>query len=107
MIDADKKISSTATISEIAGMHYRTADVFRKYGIDFCCGGKLPLKTVCEMRELDLEKIQNELETAIHTICIPATLKFQEWKMLLKEFPSVLIQAQKKQLLFSHFQRNV
>jgi len=74
-----KKINSSSTVSEIVSMHYRTADVFRKHGIDFCCGGKLPLKMVCELRELDLEEFEKELESSMTTISIPASLKFEQW----------------------------
>src|SRR5580765_6095409 len=73
------KINSSSTVSEIVSMHYRTADVFRKWGIDFCCGGKLPLKMACELKELDLEEMEKELEDSIRTVCIPASLKFDQW----------------------------
>jgi len=79
MIPLAKKINYSSTVSEIVNMHYRTADVFRRHGIDFCCGGKLPLKMVCELRELDLEEMEKELENSIRTISIPASLKFEKW----------------------------
>ena len=36
------------TVGEIAAKDIRKAEVFRKYGIDFCCGGKKSLKQACE-----------------------------------------------------------
>lgn len=79
MLPVQKKIDSNATVSDIVGEHYRTADVFRKYGIDFCCGGKIPLKMVCELKQLNIEELEQELENATRTISIPATLKFDQW----------------------------
>jgi regulator of cell morphogenesis and NO signaling len=79
MVSINRKINTSATVSEIVSNHYETADVFRSYGIDFCCGGKLPLKKVCEMNELDLDEIEKKLEASIRRIWIPATAKFQEW----------------------------
>src|SRR5436190_1602224 len=81
MLTNARKINNNSSVSEIVSKHYRTADVFRKYGIDFCCGGKLPLRTACELRELDLEIIQEELETSLRTLCISNSLKFDEWNI--------------------------
>ena len=75
----ERKINSSSTVSEIVSAHYRTADVFRKHGIDFCCGGKLPLKMACELKELDIEELELELEDSIRTVSIPASLKFDQW----------------------------
>jgi regulator of cell morphogenesis and NO signaling len=50
------------TVGEIAAKDIRKAEVFKKYGIDFCCGGKKSLKQVCEEKGLDLEIVEAELE---------------------------------------------
>jgi regulator of cell morphogenesis and NO signaling len=50
------------TVGEIAAKDIRKAEVFRKYGIDFCCGGKKPLKQVCEEKGLEFAAVQNALE---------------------------------------------
>jgi regulator of cell morphogenesis and NO signaling len=50
------------TIGEIVADDYRTSKVFEKYGIDFCCGGKIVLSTTCEEKGFDLATITREIE---------------------------------------------
>mgnify|MGYP003487761464 FL=1 len=54
--------SGKKTIGEIVAADFRTARVFEKNGIDFCCGGKVNLETVCTEKGLDLAEISGELE---------------------------------------------
>lgn len=49
------------TIGEIVAADFRTAKVFEKHGIDFCCGGKVALAATCTERGLDLATITREL----------------------------------------------
>jgi regulator of cell morphogenesis and NO signaling len=79
LIGSAKKIDQNLSVSDIVRADYRTADVFRKYGIDFCCGGKWPLKMVCETKCLDYKIIETELEEAARTITIHNTLRFDDW----------------------------
>ena len=74
-----KRIDQNLLVSEIVNIDYRAADVFRKYGIDFCCGGKWPLQVVCDTRNLDVSAIKKELEEAIRNIHLPTTLNFDQW----------------------------
>src|SRR5215510_11709516 len=74
-----KRIDEDLSVSNIVTADYRTADVFRKYGIEICCGGKLPLKTVCEMKDLNLDTIKKELQESTRTIGLPSSLKFEDW----------------------------
>jgi len=53
---------SGETIGEIAAKDLRKAEVFKKCGIDFCCGGKKTLKQVCEEKGLDAAVVEAELE---------------------------------------------
>jgi regulator of cell morphogenesis and NO signaling len=78
-IGSARRIDLNSSVSEIVREDYRTADVFRKYDIDFCCGGKWPLKMVCETKNLDYEMIKEELEQSARTITIHNTLPFDEW----------------------------
>lgn len=74
-----KEINEELSVSNIVMVDYRTADVFRKYGIEICCGGKLPLRTVCEIKNLSIDAIRKELEESSRTIYLPNSLNFEDW----------------------------
>ncbi|HUR65306.1 MAG TPA: DUF542 domain-containing protein [Chitinophagaceae bacterium] len=72
-------ITDKSFVSDIVADDYRTADVFRKHGISYCCGGKWPLFMVCETNGLDVKKIQEELEMATRTMVISNLIDFTAW----------------------------
>ena len=55
-------VTGKNTVGEIVATDYRTANVFEKHGIDFCCGGKVALVTTCAEKGLDLAIIISELK---------------------------------------------
>ena len=57
--------NANKTIGEIVAADYRTATVFEHHGIDFCCGGKVALGTICAEKGLDLATITHELEAVL------------------------------------------
>jgi regulator of cell morphogenesis and NO signaling len=81
MLTSATDIGEESCASEIVKKFYRTASVFKKYNIEFCCGGKWPLKTVFEVNGLNPEMVLQELKDAARVITIPATLPFNEWKI--------------------------
>jgi len=50
------------TIGELVAADYRTAKVFEKYGIDFCCGGKVSLSAICREKSINPAAILQEME---------------------------------------------
>jgi regulator of cell morphogenesis and NO signaling len=72
-------IDKQAFVSDIVKKDYRTAVVFRRHGIEYCCGAKFPLELVCSLKGLDLDTISQELENASRKISIPGTTKFENW----------------------------
>lgn len=55
------------TIGEFVGGDFRTAAIFSKYGIDFCCKGNRTLEEVCQKKGLDSNIIQDELNTVLES----------------------------------------
>jgi regulator of cell morphogenesis and NO signaling len=63
--EQDMEIRPERRIGDLAAHHPATIRVFQRHGIDFCCGGKRPLKTACDDLGLDLADVTRELHTAI------------------------------------------
>jgi len=68
------------TLGQIAAKDLRKAQVFKKYGLDFCCGGKKTVKEACKEKGLDVTKIEQELQQADK---IPASrpLPYNDWNL--------------------------
>jgi len=73
------KIEPSSFITDIVTHDYRTADVFRKYDIDFCCGGKWPLETICQNKDLDTDSIVKELQSVVMQTASNAAIDFDSW----------------------------
>jgi regulator of cell morphogenesis and NO signaling len=74
-----KKIDENSFVRDVVNHDYRTADVFRKYDIDFCCGGKWSLDIACRSRGLDTEEVVTELNKVVRHSPSSAFLDFDEW----------------------------
>jgi len=73
------KIEPFSFVTDIVKHDYRTAEVFRKYEIDFCCGGKWPLDMVCQNKNLNTEEVINELQKIVRQSASNAALDFDSW----------------------------
>ena len=74
-------INKNTFISDIVRQDYRTASVFRKYDIDFCCGGKWALGTICEMKGMEFDLVKEELEDSVRTIQLSNSTRFNDWNI--------------------------
>ena len=59
--------SPETTVGAIVADDIRTAGVFEKHGIDFCCGGRVPLAAICREKGLDLATLQQEIAEVKNT----------------------------------------
>jgi regulator of cell morphogenesis and NO signaling len=76
-----KRISGEAdvTLGEIAVKDLRKAQIFKKYGLDFCCGGKKTVKEACREKGLDVTKIEQELQQADLAQSAHPPLPYDDW----------------------------
>ncbi len=54
-------ITTETTIGQIAAEYPLATRVLARHKIDFCCGGGMALKTICEQRGLSSENLINEI----------------------------------------------
>lgn len=55
------KTIENKTVAEVVSENIKTAHVFKKYGIDFCCGGGITIDKACEKKNLDYSMLKEEL----------------------------------------------
>lgn len=51
------------TVSELVQSDYRTADVFKNFGIAFCCADDHSVREACEMQAIDFSRLLYALES--------------------------------------------
>ena len=82
-VKISKKLSGQGdeTLGQIAAKDVRKAEVFKKYGLDFCCGGKKTVKEACAEKGLDVTKVEQELQNADKDIAQSRPLPYNEWSL--------------------------
>lgn len=80
-----KKLSGEGdeTLGAIAAKDLRKAEVFKKYGLDFCCGGKKTVKEACSEKGIDVTLVEKELQQADNAPAATSArpLPFNEWNL--------------------------
>ena len=56
-------ITADNTVAEIVTENIKTAHIFKKYGIDFCCGGGITIEEACSKKGVDYTLLEKELVT--------------------------------------------
>ena len=81
-VSITKRVSGaeTETIGQIAAKDLRKAQVFKKYGLDFCCGGKKTLQEACSEKGLDVTRIEKELDQA-NALPAGRALPYRDWSL--------------------------
>jgi regulator of cell morphogenesis and NO signaling len=60
-------MSEKILVKDLVARNYRAADVFSKYGVDFCCGGGISLDEAAEKAGISVSALQEELDRAMET----------------------------------------
>ena len=68
------------TIGEYVALDFRTAALFSKYGIDFCCKGNRSIEEVCEKKDITPEDLFNQI-TEILATKNENSIDFKSWPL--------------------------
>lgn len=55
-------ITETTLVKDIVNEQPKTSDVFKRYRIDFCCGGNIPLNKAAADLSINMEKLMSDLQ---------------------------------------------
>jgi len=67
------------TVADLVTENIKTADVFKKHGIDFCCGGGISIEKACEKYNVSYDKIIDELNNLKNETTL--TNNYNNWKL--------------------------
>ncbi|MFL1011051.1 iron-sulfur cluster repair di-iron protein [Flavisericum labens] len=67
-------------IGQYVADDYRTAAIFSKYGIDFCCKGNRTIEEVCTKKNIDANQLLGELETLLNSKT-NQSIDYNSWPM--------------------------
>jgi regulator of cell morphogenesis and NO signaling len=57
-----------ATVGEIVAADFRAANVFERFGIDFCCGGRRSVADACRTADADPDAVVKALDALEHAV---------------------------------------
>ena len=72
---------TTLTLSDIVTKNYKSAAVFEKYGLDFCCHGKKSIPAACEEKGVDTEEVLTQLEKLDENNSTDRHEQYNQWEL--------------------------
>lgn len=61
------EITKESQVGAVVKENYKTAQIFKDMGIDFCCGGKKSIEKACSEKNVDIEKALQTLYEAVES----------------------------------------
>lgn len=65
-------------LGDIVANDFRSAEIFKEAGIDFCCGGKKTLAEACKEKGLNINEVADRLKKIQEEPASPGQ-NFKEW----------------------------
>jgi regulator of cell morphogenesis and NO signaling len=73
-------VDKVKTVGKMVAEDYRKAEVFKRHGIDFCCGGNISLEQACADKNATIEEVQSELDEIDNRQSAPEE-DFESWEL--------------------------
>lgn len=67
------------TVADFVTENIKTAHIFKKYGIDFCCGGGISIEKACSKAGADINQLVIDLESVENTTT--RATDYNSWKL--------------------------
>jgi regulator of cell morphogenesis and NO signaling len=67
-------------IGEIVTHDFRAAEIFKNFGIDFCCGGNQSLEEACKGKDVNISDLKTQL-SKLESSKPDAVHNFKEWNL--------------------------
>jgi regulator of cell morphogenesis and NO signaling len=64
-------MNTSSTLADLATTHPAASRVFKRHGLDFCCGGRKPLADVCSTKGLDADGVLQEIAEEERIVDLP------------------------------------
>lgn len=77
----DVEIKIENSVQQIVKDNYRTADIFHRHGITYCCGARIPLADVCKLHGINIDKITRELKLEVRLTPPFSFTKIHQWRL--------------------------
>jgi regulator of cell morphogenesis and NO signaling len=72
-------IDQELKVAEVVSENIQTAHIFKKYGIDFCCGGGISIAKACDKKKVNINELLSELKS-IDNKMVPSQ-NYNNWKL--------------------------
>ncbi|MFT7611249.1 MAG: regulator of cell morphogenesis and NO signaling [Parvicellaceae bacterium] len=73
------EITKEKTVAKYVAENIKTAHVFKKFGLDFCCGGNITLEQACINNNVDQAELEKQLMNV--EVNTDRSLDFDSWKL--------------------------
>ena len=73
-------ITEQTIVGELVAKDYRTASVFKKFNIDFCCQGNRTIQDACDKKNIDSKKVLEDLDAMLQAKSESST-NYQSWPL--------------------------
>ena len=66
-------------VGDVVSANISSAHIFKKYGIDFCCGGGISIQKACEKKNVDMNSLLQDLKNLDEKV-MPSQ-NFKNWEL--------------------------
>lgn len=74
-------VTHDRTIRDIVAADYRTAAIFQRYGLDFCCRGNRTVEAACDDAGIPADRVQRDLADATALPPAGCAPRFNDWEL--------------------------